>query len=161
MYPGPGSCGPRLEPNCGVGLEKPQRVPVLGMAPWQPAHLARRQRGSRQEKVWWWLELLATREQQNPVRECQSSGSTPQPRQLPTEGAEHKELLERWVVERRFLPRGRAGAWEAGDPDGCPVTLNRRSLLSLSHLLSIITNLTKPCDLPTAGRLVLLQERGL
>ena len=111
--------------------------------------------------MWWWLELLATREQQNPVREHQAFGSSPQPRQLPTEGAEHKELLEHWVVVRRFLQRRRAGAWEAGDPDGCSMTLNRKSLLSLSHLHSVITNLTKPCDLPTAGRLVLLQERGL
>lgn len=97
MCPGPASYGTRLELNSGAGLEKAQRVPVLGMAPQQQlAWLGGRGR-RQEEKVWWWLELLATRGQQNPVRECQASGSLLQQRQLPTEGAVPKEVLERWV----------------------------------------------------------------
>lgn len=46
---------------------------------------------------------MATRGQQNPVRKCQASGSWLQPWQLPMARAEHKKLLEHWVVERRFL----------------------------------------------------------
>ena len=37
---------------------------------------------------------------------------------------------------------------------------NSKSLLSLSRLPSVITNLTKPCDLATAGRLMLPQGEG-
>lgn len=92
--PGPRSYRPRLEPNCGVGLEETQSVPVLRTAPQQLAPGDRPEaKGSRQEKkVQWWLELLATRGQQNPAR-ARLLG-VPLPRQLPIEGAEHEDLLE-------------------------------------------------------------------
>lgn len=68
--------------------------------------------------MWWWLELLATRGQQNPIRECQASGSLLQQRQLPTEGAVPKEVSGL----RGGSCRGESWSW-GGDVGGCPMTL--------------------------------------
>lgn len=58
------------------------------------------------------------------------------------------------------MQRGRARACAAGDQDGCPVTLNNKSLFYPSHLFSVITNLTEPRGPPQPADLFCFGKQG-